>query len=65
MKNTIKYFRNKRNMDIAGIAVNTLWKLKDEYIVPVDEKHKLMVYYKSHEHWYTAVENPIELQEKN
>jgi hypothetical protein len=51
-------------MDIAGIAVNTLWKLEDEYVVPVDKKHKFMVYYKSHEHWYTEVENPIELQKK-
>jgi len=61
MKNTTKYFRNKRDMSIAGIAVNTLWKLKGNYVNPVDEKYKLKIFYVSHEHWYTEVENPVEL----
>lgn len=64
MKNTPKYFRNKVNMDIEGIAIGTLWILEDKYVHPVDEKHNLHVYYKSHEHWYDEVENPVELLER-
>ena len=65
MNNTTKYFRNKLNMDLLGIDSATLWKLEEDYVSPVDDKYKLKIYYKSHEHWYTEVENPVELQEKN
>ena len=64
MKNALKYFRNKVNMGIEGIAVSTLWILEDKYVRPIDKKHNLLVYYKSHEYWYDEVENPVELLER-
>jgi len=64
MKTTPKYFRNKINMDLEGIAIGTLWKLEGKCVMPVDEEIKLKVYYESHEHWYEEVENPVEIQEK-
>jgi len=35
-------------MDLERIAIGTLWILEDKYVRPIDEKHNLLVYYKSH-----------------
>ena len=58
MKTNPKYFRNKFDMD--DIKTGTLWILNGKYVQPVDEKYNLMVYYESHEHWFSEVENPVE-----
>ena len=60
MENSPKYFHNKFDMD--DIKTGTLWILKGKYIEPVDEKYKLVVSYNTHEHWFSEVENPIEIK---
>lgn len=42
------------------IKTGTLWILNDKYVQPGDEKFNLMVSYKSHEHWFTEVKDPVE-----
>jgi hypothetical protein len=56
-----RYFINKIQIDT--IEPGTRWVLNDKYIKPLDESSILLVYFETHEYWFTEV--PPQVNPKN
>lgn len=53
-----QHYRNNFNIDT--VKADSLWELSGKYMVLLDHKERLKVYYKSHEDWFHEIETPVD-----